>query len=80
MAVDDFMAETIVFYLVQKLEGDKVIEVLPMPRLLNDAERYVQKASVLGQRYAITRCNVSVDLVGREPIKTVLLALAPASV
>jgi hypothetical protein len=70
------VAQRISFYLVQKLEGRKVVEVLPRPRQFEEARDYVRKASMLGQRYGITRCDLAVDLVGNSPVKKISFVMA----
>ena len=70
------MAQKISFYLVQKLEGRKVVEVLPRPRQFGEARDYVRKASMLGQRYGITRCDLFIEVVGNAPVKRISFVAA----
>jgi hypothetical protein len=61
------VAQKISFYLVQKLEGRKVVEVLPRAHSRDEAKAYVKHASRLGRKYGMTRCDLFVDLVGMPP-------------
>ena len=67
------LVQTVSFWIVQKVSGRRVIWVNPNHWRLEEAREYCKVAARNGQQYAITRVDVTVDLVGKTPIKSISL-------
>lgn len=69
------MVQKVSFYVVQRLEGRSVVEVLPEAKGFDEAKAYVRSAAKMGVRFGMTRCSIRVDCLGRPLRKSLTQTL-----
>lgn len=67
------MAQVVSFWVVKKLDGHRVASINPNPWRLEEAKEFCRVAAIHGQRYAMTRVDVKLDLIGKQPINSISL-------
>lgn len=67
------MAQVVSFWIVKKLDGHRVVSIDPNPWRLEEAKEYCKNGARHGQRYAMTRVDVTIDLIGKSPVKSISL-------